>query len=196
MASREIEVRISDRLDSAEVRALAAFKRRAGELLQTRVLQSGGRIHANVKFRAGEGLAFVIELPEEEDLRSFYMAFRFFYLQKEPSNFLRVANIIQRHASHDLVNRRFEALKDQWHGAMERKGWSLAVNGEELTARLLIDLWFNAHYFHSDEDKEAKLRELNGILSTDFNRFLLADAVYEATKAALNVYESVKTMKL
>ena len=196
MATRKTEVRISDRLDSADVRSLTAFKHRSEEVLQTRVLQGGGRIHANVKFRAGQGVGGAVELPAEEDLRSFYMAFRFFYLQQEPSNFLRVANIIQRRAALDVVNRHIEALKAQWHGAMERKGWSLAVNGHELTAGLLIDLWFNAHYFHSDEDKQARLRELNGILSTDFNRFLLADAVYEATKAALNVYESVRTLKL
>jgi len=124
------------------------------------------------------------------------MAFRFFYLQKEPSNFLRVANIIDHRVSLDVVSRHLRGLKEQWHGAMARRGLNVKVNDEELTAGLLIDLWFNAHYFHSDAGKEERIRQINAILSTDLHRVFLADAVFEATKAVLSLYNSVKEMRV
>ncbi len=196
MSPTAIELKISHLLQDEEKRSILAYKERAAQLLGTRIMKESGAIHLRLSYELGKPLIARVQLPPEEELRSFYMAFRFFYLQKEPSNFLRVANILDFRASSDMVSQYVKALKDQWNGALARKGWSLSVNGEELTTSLLINLWFNAHYFHSDDDKGRRLQELSGILSTEFNRYLLADAVFDASKAVTRLYDSIKTIKL
>jgi len=61
------------------------------------------------------------------------------------------------------------------------------IDGKEITPIMLIDLWFNAHYFHSDECKDQNLANLKEALSIDGCRFMLADAVYEASTAVLDL---------
>ena len=194
--SPRVEVKISNSLQEDEKPCIAAYQKRAAELLDTRIMRESGHIHAHLSYETGKLLTIQVELPYEEELRSFYMAFRFFYLQKEPSYFLRVVNIIERRASSELVSRYLNGLREQWNGALARRGWNISVNGEELTTSLLVNLWFNAHYFHSDEDKGQRLQQLNGVLSTDFNRYLLADAVFEACKAVERLHDSIKSIKV
>jgi hypothetical protein len=66
------------------------------------------------------------------------------------------------------------------------------INGVEITPTMLIDLWFNAHYFHSDELKEQNLTNLKNALSIDVCRFMLADAVYEASKAVIHLANALQ----
>lgn len=196
MARTHVEVRISPYLEPSEKDCIAAFQRRCKGIQDTRVLKETGRIRARLNWSVGNPFVGRFMLPAEEDLRSFYMAFRFFYMEREKSNFLRVANIVSRRAQNGLVDRHIKALKEQWHGVLERKGWNIKLNGQELTAKLLIDLWFNAHYFHGDDKKQKELDDLNTILSTEFNKYLLADAVFTGTKSVLKLYEALKDLRL
>lgn len=196
MESKRVEVRISPRLEPSEKDCIRAFQKRSQQIIQTRVLQTSGSIRTNLSWSQGEPITVKVRLPPEEDLRSFYMAFRFFYLEKEKSNFLRVANIVRRRSQNDLVDQHIIGLKQQWNGVLARKGWNVSVNSQEVTAKRLIDLWFNAHYFHSDEAKRLELEQLATILSNDFSRYLLADAVFEATKAVLTLYSGLKTLEV
>jgi hypothetical protein len=70
-----------------------------------------------------------------------------------------------------------------WSGALAVKQVQIRVNNKQITPSILIDLWFNAHYFHANDKKEEDLSNLSGALTIDVCRFMLADAVYEASKA-------------
>lgn len=190
-----VEIKVSA-FGGSERDSIRAYQRRVPELMATRVVMSAASIRGKLKWESGAGLQTFANLPPEDDLRSFYMAFRFFFLKSEPSYFMRVANIIGRHAQHPLVHSLLDRLRAQWTGALARQQFSIRVNGRALTTELLVDLWFNAHYFHSNPQKEAELNLLNSILSQDLNRYLLADAVFEATKAVGDLYAKTKDLKV
>lgn len=40
---------------------------------------------------------------------------------------------------------------------------------KEITSVKLLDIWFNAQYFHSDEQKEEELKQLNKNLTKDLS---------------------------
>ncbi|MBI4825552.1 MAG: hypothetical protein HY807_03925 [Nitrospirae bacterium] len=155
-------------------------------------MKNGLKISSNLKYEAGKGIAITVDLPDEDDLRSFYLAFRFFYLQKEPANFLRITNIIHRVADDALARQNIDNLKRLWSGALFQEMMHIAVNDTEVTPSQLLDLWFNAYYFHSDEYKSIRLSEINEVLTNDLSRFFLANAVIEATKAVLKLYDSIR----
>lgn len=181
---KEVEVPIKDSLTEEELICIRQFLKKARELHSTHIISNGeSGISLNMASELGKTVQFRVSLPSEEYLRSFYMAFRFFYLEKAKSNFLRVSNIIKRRTDSQLARQYIDRLKEMWSGALAARKMQMLVNGKQITPSILIDLWFNAHYFHSDDKKKEDLSNLSGILTIDVCRFMLADAVYEASKA-------------
>lgn len=181
---KHVEVPIKDSLTEQELASIRLFLKKARELHSTHITSSGeSGISLNVASELGKPVQFQVVLPSEEYLRSFYMAFRFFYLEWEKSNFLRISNIIKRRTDSQLARQYIDRLRDMWSGALAAKQMQIQVNGKEITPSILIDLWFNAHYFHSDDKKEGALSNLTEALTIDVCRFMLADAVDEASKA-------------
>ena len=67
----------------------------------------------------------------------------------------------------------------------------ISFNNENLTANTLVDLWLNAHYFHSEQAKQQALDRLFAMMSPDFVKFLLINAVTECCKAILLLYDAL-----
>jgi hypothetical protein len=191
--SKLVKVNISNSIAESELKCIKLFLKRTKELYQTHIISGNDSdISLNMKAEKNKPVQFSISLPNEEYLRSFYMAFRFFYLEKEKTKFLRVANIVKRRSDDELSKKYIDWLKDMWNGALARQQMQMYFNGKEITPTMLIDLWFNAHYFHSDELKNHNLANLKKVLSIDVYRFMLADAVYEASKAVFHLANSLQ----
>lgn len=174
-------------LTDDEHRRITVFKRRAAQLAEAPLIKEGrAQISAKIKGEQDKGVNIEVTLPPETDLRTLYMAFRFFYLQKEPANFLRIVNILKQHTKDPKTIAYLDYLKKQWRGLLQ-KPITIVAGDRTLTPSLLIDLWFNAYFFHSDENKELELNRLLQITGHDFGLFLLTDAVYEASKAVLSL---------
>lgn len=186
-----VRANISKALTENELTAIKIFLKRAKELSQTYIMSHESKISSNIIIEKGKQIKFSASLPDEEYLRSFYMAFRCLYLQKEKSNFIRIANIVKTRTDNESSKKYIDHLKDIWSGALERQERRVYIAGEEITPNMLIDLWFNAHYFHSDELKEQNLTKLKKILSCDVCRFMLASSVYDASKAVLDLANSL-----
>jgi len=181
---KHLEIPIKASLTEQELASIRLFLKKAKELHSTHIVSGAeSGISLNVASELGKPPQFKVVLPSEEYLRSFYMAFRFFYLEKEKSNFLKIANIIKRRTDNQFVRQYVDQLRDMWSGAWSAKTIRIELNEKQITPSLLMDLWFNARYFHSDDEKEQTLSNLIGILTTDVCRFMLADAVYNASKA-------------
>jgi hypothetical protein len=191
--AKVVKANISRSLTESEFKHIKLFLKRTKELYQTHII-SGGSSNISLNMKAGKDkpVQFTVTLPDEEYLRSFYMAFRFFYLKKEKAHFLRVANIVKRRSDNELSKKYIDWLKDMWNGALARQQMQMYIDGKEITPTMLIDLWFNAHYFHSDELKDNNLTNLKKALSIDVCRFMLADAVYEASKAVFRLANSLQ----
>jgi hypothetical protein len=182
--TKHVDVPIKDTLTEQELSSIRLFLKKARELHATHIVSGAeSGISLNVATELGKPARFQVVLPSEEYLRSFYMAFRFFYLEKERSNFLKIANIIKRRTDNQYARQYVDWLRDMWSGALAAKTIRIELNKKQITPSFLMDLWFNAHYFHCDDKKEQELSNLIGLLTTDVCRFMLADAVYNASKA-------------
>jgi hypothetical protein len=188
-----IAKRISHLLTEEEWRSIELFQRRSQELKAITIFSSDSQKYsAKLTMKVGDPVSFDIQLPEERDLKELLLVFRFFYLQKEPSNFLRVVNILSKYMQNELVTQVIRMYKKCWKDALFGQELLIFFNEEQLTAGKLLDLWFNAHYFHSAENAEQELAALNRALTPEFSKYMLVDSVLEATRLIFTVYDSIK----
>jgi hypothetical protein len=166
-----------------------------GKRLKATRLASEGSISGKIQYERGKGLSFEAKLPPEEQIAEFLMALRFFYLQDEPTHFPKVLRLIGRQTknSSDLK----EALKSfrrQWEDSLFGKAFEIKLNDKRITTSLLLDLWFNAYYFHSDEMKGQALRELRDFFSDDYAKYMLLEATFESAKVVFKLFDGVHEM--
>lgn len=189
---RQVILQISSILSEAEWKVLREFCDKAHRLMATKLATAGlGGIRARMSWEQGKGMWWETTLPPEEQVAEFVMAFRLFYLQKEPTHFPSVLSILGRHASESEVRQLFKKYRQQWENCLFGNALQIAMNEKQLTSSLVIDLWLNAHYFHSDEDKKAELDQIFEGLSGDFAKYMLLDSVFEASKMILKIHRAV-----
>jgi len=193
--SKHIEIFISEKLSDVEWGVLEAFCEKATRLIATKMVGSEeNSLQGRIRYEQNRGLWFEAEIPSEEVIAEFLMVFRFFYLQKERTHFPKVLNILSKHAEIPEVIAHYRRLKKRWEDGLFEKALYIKLNEETMTASLLLDLWFNAHYFHSDEEKSKRLEGLNEAFSKKFSKYMMLDGAFEAAKAAFIIYNSIKEM--
>ena len=167
-----------------EWRCVRVFKRRVLELSENSLVRGGYDLSANFSWKAGEQSSFTVKnMPPEEPFRALLLTFRHFWANDEPSNFLRVLNIVARHAPEARAF--IDGLRTRWTQALFGGLMFLSFNNENLTANTVFDLWLNAHYFHNEQAKQQDLDHLSAMMSPAFVKFLLTNAVTECCKAIL-----------
>ncbi len=190
---RHVEIRISHALSEVEWTVLSVFCDKARRLIATKMVSGDeSSIHGKVRYEQEMGLWFEATLPPEEQVAEFLMAFRFFYLQKESTHFPAVLGIIGKHTSQPEAREAMKVFRRKWEHCLFGNAMNICLNDKPITSSLLLDLWFNAHYFHSDVEKGMELTELKKAFSEDFAKFMLLDSAFEASKVVLKIYDSVR----
>jgi hypothetical protein len=193
----EILVKIDAPLTSDEWRCIREFKRRAAELAENSFLKQGFPLKVEfVSSKPGEPFTCTVgPQPPEEALRSLLLTFRLFWANDEPSNFLRILNIIGRHSSEPKLRQYLELLRSAWNEPLFHSVMTLTLGARAITANLVFDLWLNAHYFHSDPDKQQELERLSQALAPEFMKFLLVNAVTNCARVVLMLEESLRDLE-
>ena len=191
--TKHVEVHISSLLTDEEWNILRLFCDKARRLGHTK-LGSGqfGGIKGKIRYERDKGLWFESELPSEELIAEFLMGFRFFYLQKEPTHFPKVIGLIRKHANNEDARKALKVFSKQWNDCLFGKALNISYNDKQMTSSLLLDLWFNAHYFHQDAEKGTELNQLILGFSENFAKFMLMDATFEATKVVYRVFNGLR----
>ena len=172
-----------------------AFCEKARRLKDTKLVsEEGVGIKGKICYEQDKGLWFESTLPPEEQIAEFLLAFRFFYLQKEATHFPKVIGVIGKHTENPDARKALKLFGKQWNDSLFGKALDIQLNGTPITSSLLLNLWFNAHYFHSDEDKEQGLAKLKEGVSEGFAKFMLLDAVLNATKVIFKVFHGVRSI--
>lgn len=192
---QHVEVKISDTLTTVEWKTLESFCEKANRLATTK-LGSGSepRIQGKMRYEQDRGMWFEATLPPEEQIAEFLLSFRFFYLEKESTHFPKVLNIIGKHSDNGDARKALKIFGKQWRDCLFGNALNITFNETPMTSSLLIDLWFNAHYFHSDELKQDKLEKIKEGFTEDFAKYMLLDAVFECSKIVFKVYYGMKDL--
>lgn len=110
-------------------------------------------------FGVRDGQAFSeAELPDELHLRVAAQAARHFWLQREPSHFGKICNLLTLATTEqrflDEIVRVRQSYKDRLNSQLKPDGGDAAVR----TRAQLIDAYFNGAYFHSDPEHREFVR--------------------------------------
>lgn len=190
---RVVELVISHALSNDDWSVLAAFCIKARRLIATKlVADEASSITAKFRYEKELGISFEATLPPEEQVAEYLMAFRFFYLQDEPTNFHKVLRIMGKHAQQPEVTQALKLLRTKWQNALFQSAINLSLNDRPITTSRILDLWFNAHYFHSDSIKTEALKELNEVFTEGFSKYMLLDSTYNASKVVFTVYRGLQ----
>ncbi len=130
---------------------LELYRDKAHELISSKFLKDENFI----KFLNGEK-------PNEEQIIFLLNKYRFFYLQKEPTNFYKICDILCKNAKNEKHIESIQNIRETYKKIL--KGGIGFVFSDKLKAEQPpednIDLWFNAFYFHSDREKKKRLEQL------------------------------------
>ncbi len=115
-------------------------------------------------------------------LNQLLMRFRHFWLQKEPCNFFNILGIVNRYVTDAHSHTQF--LKESWTNGVFHST-NVIIFGSPLKAEKLIDVWFNAEFFHNDDNKKIELDNLTNeidLISPGLAKYLLIGSICERCK--------------
>lgn len=109
---------------------------------------------------------------DQHRLKGFYLDFRFFSADKEPTQFFKILNLIRNHTDDCRLHRIIDLNRREWHDAGVLGSW------HGYSADELIRLLFNGSLFHSDEKFQKGLEELESLMSDELAHHLLTFSIY------------------
>ncbi len=147
------------------------------ESLKKQGLSLGGSFsnHGNGKV-SGPGCGV-----EVHRLKGFYLDFRFFWAQKEPTEFFKISSLLGKHCRDNRLHRCLSSNKDQWKEAGLLHEWH-GIKPDEM-----IDVLFNGELFHSDPNKRERMRYVQTLMSNDLAHHCLVYSVYARMLVVRNI---------
>jgi hypothetical protein len=109
---------------------------------------------------------------EVHRLKGFYLDFRFFWAEKEPTQYLKISALLGKHCTDTRVRRCLAENKAQWREAGLLHEWH-DVHAEEM-----INVLFNGQLFHSATDMRERMKHIRELMSNDLTHHCLTYSVY------------------
>lgn len=174
--------------------SISVFKEKAEEFIETREKTGPKMISIRAKRLDCGGFEGKTNIPQYKDLKLFFNDFRFFYNEKDSTFFLKFRKLISKAIIGEHEKAYLKSLKHQWQMAMSRKHL-LDFIQKEISGKKLLELWFNAKYFHPDPVKRKELKRLNNLLSEDLTRSFLYHTVILAGAPVGLLYKAIEPLE-
>jgi hypothetical protein len=100
--------------------------------------------------------SFQSNTPEIDHILILATKFRFFYADKEPTQFEKVANLLRNKAKDEWAKNYIDSIK-VWYKESMKSTDTTGNLGYPVSNREILNLWFNSNFFHSDLSKRSKL---------------------------------------
>lgn len=140
------------------------FRQRAAQLNSFRRDVKWGILNLSIERSRNTQPKVTGNLPNKYELESLYLRFRFFILENENANYKKLLKGLGRSVDDELVREffRFERKSFFDDEIVEKiiNKYTKNIRAEEI-----IDMWFNAYYFHNNLYKKDKLEELIAFVS-------------------------------
>lgn len=118
---------------------------------------------------------------EVHRLKGFYLDFRFFWAQREPTEFFKISSLLGKHCADTRLHRCLSSNKEQWKEAGFLHEWH-GIKPDEM-----IDVLFNGELFHSDPAKRARMRYVQTLMNDDLAHHCLVYSVYTRMLVVRNI---------
>jgi hypothetical protein len=176
---------MSRRGSSSEVTSAEAFGMylcRLDEIHSLRIIREGGfHVGLSFSFEAAKKLEMTFRHPDEEDLRSYLMTFRQFIMENEPVFVNRVHRAAKREIRSDQLQEALAKAMAEYRAARTQGSVQMTVDGVSPEPWVILDLWLNGHYFHSDKRKAEELERLVAVQGP-LSKHVALDLVVETSR--------------
>ncbi len=138
----------------------------------------------------GSSTNFKANTPEVDHILNLAIRFRFFYGDKEPTQFGKVINLLRRNAKDEWARSYLDVVSAHYKASMKATDTSGRL-GHPITNREIINLWFNSKFFHSDTEKRASLTSVNQTVGEEASLFQLYVAIVKCSSHIQSLYSIV-----
>lgn len=132
-------------------------------------------------------------LPNEFRLKGFYVDYRHFYLEKEPTNIFKFANYLSSLTNSKEYKAFIKREKQNWESDLIGSGW-FNYKGKSFKTMEILDIFFNAEIFHNDVNKTEVLLKWMEVFSTDTAKTILFMAINDTIPIIRNIHRSVSKL--
>ena len=140
---------------------LGLYVQRVRETLDLPLIRKEGlEVNLSLNWRKAQGGTLELRQPDENDLRSFLLTFRQFYMNEEPVYYQNVYNACYQCLTSEELRGYLADSRKAWVEALATGGMTLTIDGREITPEHALKLWLYGYYFHSGADMMAELRKL------------------------------------
>jgi hypothetical protein len=143
-----------------EFQTIEEFKKRVEQLHETKSKNRTLPMSSMSFNEEGTVVAYENNLPDTEYILAIAVRFRLFFGNNERTNFEKVINIVRRRATDEWAKNYIDHIRSCYLHAMKSNETSTPL-GASIDNRLMISLWFNSEFFHSDSEKREKLDDIN-----------------------------------
>jgi len=152
---------------------LELFVDKVNELRDTTLMRKNGlRYHFNLKGERDKPVEFKLEEPDEGELRDYLMTFRRF-VSNEDVSLNHIINICQKRLTNVEQKQQLPTVRQLWSETRQHSGLKLVMNGKEVSAEKISDMWLNGRYFHDDLDYRELLDSLPSLIYADLREKFL-----------------------
>jgi len=184
---------INETIKPEEWHRIDIFKERAEEFIASLRKLRIGSITGSFKRKENGTYLGSLTIPPINSFKGLYIELRLLYAVGEPSNYKNIANIIAKRSGNSIIQKFMGHLVRSARSSLVEDGF-FNIKGRPISGEKLIDLWFNAKIFHSDDQKRKELGKMTALLSDEGNKSLFFLAVYDAGIAIKNLYFIIKDM--
>ena len=165
---------------------LNLFLRRFEQLERTRFYSDPKLKNIQYKIKGekvdkGFQTRFEIKVPDEETIKSFLLSFRVFYMEGEHTNFYSIYNLLYKKILDKKVRNDLATIRSNYTKALNTSFTSINFLGKSYLPKDIVDLWFNAEYFHTDIEKVKELDKIVISPGKSLFFYLLIDTVITLT---------------
>ena len=169
-------------LSENEWNKLELFLRRFEQLERTRFYSNPKLKNIQYKIKGekvdkGFQTRFERKVPDEETIKSFLLSFRVFYMEGEHTNFYSICNLLYKKILDKKVRNDLVTIRSNYTKALNNSFIDINFLGKSYSPKDIVDLWFNAEYFHTDIEKVKELDKIVISPGKSLFFYLLIDAV-------------------
>lgn len=130
---------------------------------------------------------FEANTPDIEEVASLARNFRFFYADKEPTQFQKILTKVRRCTQDEWACAYIDWLAEQYKEAMKATQISADL-GHPVSNRKIIDLWFNSEFFHTEKLKKQELVDIHAAIGEVPSLFQLYVAIAHCSSLVRSLY--------
>ena len=197
----EVVETIRGPIPSEEWDLLLRFKAESESLWNT--LQRCGDLNTRVslKWNIEDGVLDASDSInlDENDLSAILHKMRPFILNKEKTNFYKVANIIKRKIKSEYIHHLVETIKSRFSGKeLSDMMQAFFLRGQEnmlINSENIFMKWLNAYEYHRDDKKRELLEEIDKVVPKTFSRSLFESSLIDRSKAVIELGTIISSLE-